>query len=60
MTDDDDMREWMFLLVPAHPGCLRQSPESHKTVVCVCVCGVGMDTIKVVAHTALGFLQCTL
>jgi len=26
---------WMFLLVPAHPGCPGQNPESHKTVVCV-------------------------
>jgi len=26
----------MFLLVPAHPGCLEQNPDSHKTVVCVC------------------------
>ena len=29
---------WMFLLVPAHPGCPRQNPHSHKTVVCVCLC----------------------
>ena len=28
---------WMFLLVPAHPGCPGQNPESRKTVVCVCV-----------------------
>jgi len=28
----------MFLLVPAHPGCPGQIPQSHKTVVCVCVC----------------------
>jgi len=27
----------MFLLVPAHPGCPGQIPQSHKTVVCVCV-----------------------
>ena len=27
----------MYLLVPAHPGCPGQSPESHKMVVCVCV-----------------------
>jgi len=26
----------MFLLVPAHPGCPGQNPESHKTAVCVC------------------------
>ena len=24
----------MYLLVPAHPGCPRQSPESCKMVVC--------------------------
>jgi len=31
-------RRWqMYLLVPAHPGCLGQSPESWKMVVCVCV-----------------------
>ena len=28
---------WMFLLVPAYPGCPGQIPQSHKTVVCVCV-----------------------
>ena len=28
---------WMFLLVPAHPGCPGQNPESHKTVVVVVV-----------------------
>jgi len=28
----------MFLLVPAYPGCLGQNPESHKVVVCLCVC----------------------
>jgi len=28
-----------FLLVPAHPGCPGQIPQSRKTVVCcVCVC----------------------
>ena len=27
----------MYLLVPAHPGCLGQSPESCKMVMCVCV-----------------------
>jgi len=25
----------MFLLVPAHPGCPGQFPQSRKTVVCV-------------------------
>jgi len=29
---------WMFLLVPAHPGCSRQIPQSRKTVVWWCVC----------------------
>jgi len=30
---------WMFLLVPAHPGCPGQIPQSRKMVVlCVCVC----------------------
>jgi len=29
----------MFILVPAHPGCPGQNPESCKMVcVCVCVC----------------------
>jgi len=28
----------IFLLVPAHPGCPGQFPQSCKTVVCVCVC----------------------
>jgi len=28
--------EAMYLLVPAHTGCPRQSPQSHKMVVCVC------------------------
>jgi len=30
----------MFLLVPTHPGCAGQNPQSHKMVVCVCVCVV--------------------
>ena len=28
---------WMFLLVPAHPGCPGQIPQSRKTVLCVYV-----------------------
>ena len=28
----------MYLLVPAHPGCPGQSPESRKMVVLCCVC----------------------
>ena len=39
----------MYLLVPAHPGCPRQSPESCKMVVCVCVCVKGF----VVNYTAV-------
>jgi len=27
---------WMFLLVPVHPGCPGQNPQSRKMVVCVC------------------------
>jgi len=34
-----DDHGWMFLLVPAHPGCPGQNPESRKRLcVCVCVC----------------------
>jgi len=33
-----DVSGWIFLLVPAQPGCPGQSPESRKTAVCVCVC----------------------
>jgi len=32
----------MFLLVPAHPGCPGQIPQSRKTVVCVCVLPVAV------------------
>jgi len=35
----------MFLLVPVHPGCPGQIPQSRKTVVCVCVCVVGVDCV---------------
>ena len=37
IDDHDDCSGWMFLLVPAHPGCPGQIPQSRKTVVCVCV-----------------------
>jgi len=37
----------MFLLVLAHPGCPRQSPESGKTVVCMCVCAVHLGFSKI-------------
>jgi len=30
MTTMIGVSGWMFLLVPAHPGCPGQSPESHK------------------------------
>jgi len=29
---------WMSVVIPAHPGCPGQNPESRKTVVCMCVC----------------------
>jgi len=37
IDDHDECSGWMFLLVPAHPGCPGQIPQSRKTVVCVCV-----------------------
>jgi len=41
----------MFLLVPAHPGCPRQNPESRKMVVCVCMCVC--DVIRLAARINL-------
>jgi len=38
IDDHDECSGWMFLLVPAHPGCPGQVPQSRKMVVCVCVC----------------------
>ena len=36
----------MYLLVAAHPGCPRQSPQSRKMVVC-CVCNsVWIDQVE--------------
>jgi len=43
IVDHDECCGWMFLLVPAHPGCPGQFPESRKTVVCVC-CACQMDS----------------
>jgi len=40
----------MYLLVPAHPGCLGQSPESHRMVVCV----RGAGTLKKWAVECIG------
>jgi len=37
IDDHDECSGWMFLLVPAHPGCPGQNPNRRKTVVCVCV-----------------------
>ena len=37
IDDHDECSGWMFLLVPAHPGCTGQIPQSRKMVVCVCV-----------------------
>jgi len=36
----------MSLLVPAHPCCPGQIPQSRKTVVCVCVCGDVFITLQ--------------
>ena len=41
------MNWWMFLLVPAHPDCTGQSPESRKMVVVVVVVVV---VVHVVSH----------
>jgi len=35
----------MFLLVPAHPGCFGQNPESRKTVVCVVRTPISLDGV---------------
>ena len=35
MYDDQDGCEWVFLLVPAYPGC--PGPKAVKRL-CVCVC----------------------
>jgi len=38
MIDDHDRCEWLNVsLIPADPGCPRQSPESHKMVVVVVI-----------------------
>jgi len=41
----------MFLLVPAHPGCPGQIPQSRKTVVCVCVLSVSFSLFVIVTDT---------
>jgi len=43
-SEDDKM----YLLVPAHPGCPGQSPESCKMVKCVCV---WLWSFKSLAHS---------
>jgi len=35
-----------YLLVPAHPGCPGQSPQSREMVVYVCVCVCVCDSYK--------------
>ena len=37
----------MFLLVPAHPGCPGQIPQSRKMVLCVCVLFTGHNFVFV-------------
>jgi len=41
----------MFLLVPAHPGCPGQIPQSRKTVV-LCVCCAALPSFPVPAGGA--------
>jgi len=36
LTTTIGVSRWMFLLVPAHPGCPEQNPESRKQL-CVCL-----------------------
>jgi len=38
---------WMFLMVPAHLGSLRQDPESRKMVVVVVLCAEGFTYLLV-------------
>ena len=45
----------MFLLVPAHPGCPGQIPQSRKTVVCVCVC-ICLGLLCVFVVVTVGFV----
>ena len=41
----------MFLLVAAHPGCPRQNPDSHKTVVVVvAVVDISQKTLAVLRN----------
>ena len=44
----------MFLLVPAHPGCPGQFPQSRKTVVCVCVCVLCSEMFCLIVLMAVG------
>jgi len=37
IDDHDECGGWMFLLVPAQPGCPGQITQSRKMIVCVCV-----------------------
>jgi len=45
----------MFLLVPAHPGCPGQIPQSRKTVVCVCVCVCALIALTVVLRRFVAY-----
>jgi len=40
----------MFLLVPTHPGCPGQFPQSRKTVVCVCMYASILYHFEFIAH----------
>jgi len=43
----------MFLLVPAHLGCLGQNPESRKTVVCLLHVFVCVDQLFLILYKEL-------
>ena len=45
MSDDQDGCEWVFLLVPAYPGC-----PGPKAVKRLCVCVVGVSDLRCGAH----------
>jgi len=41
----------MFILVPAHPGCPEQNPESCKMVVVVVVVVMSLAAPPMIIHT---------
>jgi len=47
----------MFLLVPAHPDCSGQNPESHKMAVSACGLGLVKSLILISLHVCLYLRQ---